>query len=773
MMRLSPVILRTVAALLGLWLLPMPSWAASTIDLDAPYAVNLLSAARPIDVGKLIWRPAFRGKRLYVETLRVGKQTYYRLRLGFYRSKEQALAARQQVHAVYPRAWITIVGRRERLRSAQEAIRIPVPPRQAQRRPAPELADALEAYPEGEDEAEEAASAEQAQAEAVPAPSPAAAGGTGAAAPGITAGILAAESPATRITPTSPPEVEPPPAVQGQSTGKGGVATRGERLEAMLRQALTAGEYEQAIPLATALLEWPQVTEHQARTALELLGLARERNGQLAHAEAEYQRYLRLYPKGEDADRVRQRLAGLITAAKAPPKQVDARPDPAPSSRRPPRAAPWRSLGSLSQYYYRDERSTDDENNLVDLSQLVTTFDFTSRQRGDRIDQRVQITADHSYDFIQGKSDYRFTRLYYEMIERDRNQNLRIGRQDHSRGGVIGRFDGLNLGTALSEKIKANLAGGYLLDTENLFDFTRERSFVSFNVDLGTLDGHWDFNFYTMQQKAGNLMDRRAVGAEVRFFDARYNMFATVDYDTSYNTLNTLLLNGNWLLPGNATLFYTLDVRKTPYLSTTNALQGQTAQTLEELQQTYTEAEIRQLALDRTATLRTFTLGGSHPLRAFLPGRGQYQISSDFTVTSTSGMPASGGVDAVPPTGNQFFLGLQLIGNGLFKNGDTSILSLRLGQTREARDTLLGINTRYPLTPEWRINPYVQFNRRRNRNDGDGRDILRAAFKMDYRWRRRVLLDMQLGYDRTRETLAGVEQSGSTLFYYLGYRWDF
>ena len=766
--------------------------------LIGPYAINLLSSPRPIDVASLPWVPAFRGHRLYVATLRDGKQVFYRLRLGFYASKEQALAARRSVQASYPRAWITIVSRREQRRSTELAIRVkapsPVEPRRLTPLGEPELeaypeddesdeaqtVAAIEAYPEDddtdEDEPAEAPDAGQAAPVTPPVPAPIehpAVKTTETTEPASATPDKQAAKPAAPAVAMAKPIVEPPPAIVAPSGGAGkSVATRGERLEAMLRQALTAHDYEKAIQLATALLEWPDATEAQSRTALELLGLARERNGQLAHAQAEYERYLQRYPKGPDAARVRQRLAGLITAARVPPK-LGRKTTGKTQTAQDKTAAPWRTLGSFSQYYYRDELSTDQENNLVDLSQLVTTFDMSARQRGERIDQRIQITADHNYDFIKGESDHRFTRLYYEMIERDRNQNLRIGRQDNSKGGVIGRFDGLTLGTAITEKTKMNLTGGYLLDTENLFDFSRERSFVSFNVDVGTVDNHWDFNFYTMQQMASDLIDRKALGMEIRYFDTRFNLFTLVDYDTSYNELNTLLMNGNWLLPGNSTLFYTIDVRKTPYLSTTNALQGQTAQTLNELKQTYTEAEIRQLARDRTATLRTFTVGGSHPLNALKPGKAQYQLSTDFTVTSTTGMPASGGVDAVPPTGNQFFLGLQLIGNGIVKAGDTTILSGRFGLTQTARDIQLGINTRYPLTPAWRINPYVQFSRRNDLNDSDRRDIWRIAVKSDYRWKRHVLLDMQLGYDSTREQRGGVDQSSSALFYYLGYRWDF
>jgi len=47
----------------------------------------------------------------------------------------------------------------------------------------------------------------------------------------------------------------------------------------------------------------------------ELLGLARERSGQLAHAKAEYEEYLRRYPSGEAAERITRRLATLRAAS--------------------------------------------------------------------------------------------------------------------------------------------------------------------------------------------------------------------------------------------------------------------------------------------------------------------------------------------------------------------------------------------------------------------------------------------------------------------------
>ena len=50
--------------------------------------------------------------------------------------------------------------------------------------------------------------------------------------------------------------------------------------------------------------------------AQELLAIAREKNGQLAHAKAEYERYLALYSETEGAARVKQRLAALLAVGR-------------------------------------------------------------------------------------------------------------------------------------------------------------------------------------------------------------------------------------------------------------------------------------------------------------------------------------------------------------------------------------------------------------------------------------------------------------------------
>ena len=78
------------------------------------------------------------------------------------------------------------------------------------------------------------------------------------------------------------------------------------------RKALRARHYPAAVEMLTKLQRQPEFPERAE--VQELLGLARERAGEIAQAKAEYEEYLRRYPKGPAADRVRTRLRILRAA---------------------------------------------------------------------------------------------------------------------------------------------------------------------------------------------------------------------------------------------------------------------------------------------------------------------------------------------------------------------------------------------------------------------------------------------------------------------------
>jgi hypothetical protein len=237
--------------------------------------------------------------------------------------------------------------------------------------------------------------------------------------------------------------------------------------------------------------------------------------------------------------------------------------------------------------------------------------------------------------------------------------------------------------------------------------------------------------------------------------------------------LNIFLLNANWLFPQQGTFFTTIDIRKVPYLSTSNALQGQPVQTMNELLEVFSEEEVRQLAQDRTATSNTFTIGGSKQLNGFMKGRGQYQVSGDVTYNTISDMPASGGVPVLPGTGDNYFVGGQFIGSSIIKRGDTSILSLRLGFTEISDDLTLTFDTRYPITEKFRFNPRIQYFRRESTDNDNLLTTLRLSIKADYRLINRMLVEGEVGYDKTDDQLGNIVTKSESVFGYIGYRLDF
>jgi tetratricopeptide (TPR) repeat protein len=744
------------------------------VNIDYPYAINLESTVKPVEPKSIPYLPEFKTYRLYTTRLVKDKQIWHRLRIGFFPTKQAALKVYKRISAAYPLAWVTIVSQEERSDSANTAIVLKGKPLQNIRSepevavvqsPATNRTEALY-MPAQVPVIEPSAVTEP---EAIPAPQVE----SGVTPVAVNTQTASHDLAAKAAVPLGAEQLAANESAPGSASlapnNNKSTSDRPAQLLEMARKAFTAGDYQKTIQLTTAILELPDSA--QSRDALELLGLARERNGQLAHARVEYEKYLALYPEGEDAERVSQRLAGLITAT-SKPTQLGSNNQ---RKTKPERSTRWQALGSLSQFYYRDERSIDEEENLVDLSQLVTTFDMTVRGRGKDIDQRIQITGDHAADFLNDESEGRFSRFFYEVVNKKYNNNLKLGRQTYSQGGVLGRFDGVLLGVSPTKKYKVNAALGYLLDVEGLIDFNYDtnRRFVTLNIDIGDEFKDWDINFYFMQQMVEDIVDRQAIGGELRYFKPNFNVFSTIDYDTSYNLLNIFLLNANWVFQQQGNMFLTIDIRRVPYLSTSNALQGQPFTTMNEMLAMFTEDEVRQLALDRTALSRTFTIGGSKQLNGFLDGYGQYQLSGDFTLNTTTSTPGSAGVPSLTGTGNNYFLGGQFIGNGIFRRGDAAILSMRFGYTNVTRDIAVSLDTRFPFTRNLRLNPRFQYLRRTGNQNGNLLRTTRFSAKMDYRIKNRLTLEGEIGIDDTNDEASGFTTTSKSLFYYLGYRWDF
>jgi tetratricopeptide (TPR) repeat protein len=525
------------------------------------------------------------------------------------------------------------------------------------------------------------------------------------------------------------------------------------------RQDIKTEKYSSAVRYLTAVIS---AGDHKySQEALELLGQARQRNGQYAHAVDIYEKYLIQYPDSEASDRVRQRLAGLQTASKGPKDEIRMTSEDKNDIT---------SYGTLSQRYRSNIAETDDIGNITNMSQLFTYFNSTTLQRTEKFDHRYQFTADDAYDFIDSDDDniFRFIETYYELSYRKTGTSGKLGRQQFRIGGLLKRFDGLSAGYQFTPEMRLNFLGGLPVDIDDKSSINKHKTLYGFTFETGTFLEYWDMNLFYFDQTVDGLTDFNSVGTEVRYFDKRTSVFGMIDYDVFYKELNALQLNANVLLDFGTTVYLNSFMRKTPLLATSNALIGQQESTIEELKKVLNIEQIYQLARDRTANSQTLTIGGSQPVSE------RFQANADITFSQVDETVASGGVLATESTGTNYFFSTQLVGNNLMVKYDTSVLGLRYYSTATSDTISLIANMRFPITRNWRINPRLQFDTR-NFTDDRSQQRLLALLRTDYRYLNKVRFDFEIGYD-TKETdnmNTGESLANKNLFFMLGYRWDY
>jgi hypothetical protein len=524
------------------------------------------------------------------------------------------------------------------------------------------------------------------------------------------------------------------------------------------RDALLAADFDRAIRTYARVLAMPG--EHGAE-AREYLGLARERNMQPEYARAEYQQYLRDFPDGEGAARVRQRLNGLVTTAETPRAALTSVED----ERR------WDVATGVSQYYRRAvDRFDQDRPEVVSLSALLSDVDLSIRRTGAALDLSGRVTVNHQHDLIGasvgGPGDRSRISYAYLDVDSQRDWSLRVGRQTLRSSGVLGRFDGAHATYELAERRRLHFATGYPVESTR-DSIKTGRQFYGVAVDFDELIGVWDFITFVNQQTIEGINDREAVGLEVRYADERRSLTSLLDYDVGYSELNTALALGTWRFPNRMILTALVDVRMGPVLTTRNALIGQPVETIEELMLVWTEDEIRQIARDRTAPSRTATLGVAKPLGE------RFQVNADITRTEIGDTVESVGVAAIPGTDPQTYYSASFVGAGLFRQGDVMIFNLRYGGSDEFAVSQLTWDARFPVGRRLRVNPRLRFGVWDSPLQGRRRESVTPSFRLLLNPARRYWLELEAGTDQFTRTDRASEQQSSGHFLNLGYRADF
>ncbi len=548
-------------------------------------------------------------------------------------------------------------------------------------------------------------------------------------------------------------------AIANQSTKMVGKPADKEKLAknlmARANKAMKDQKYRLAAGLYTRIISLKNTSEHQQ--AMEFLGLAREKNGQLIHARAEYRLYLKKYPKGEDSLRVRQRLLSLKTLLLKPKRRLKKT-----SSKR----SDWQFFGSLLQFYRQDVFSSNQTETINET--LSTNVNFLLRKRTESLNIKSQFNANHleyiNNPSITGKA--RVNILFVDIADVNNNKSIRLGRQSQSKGGVLGRMDGAWIGYRLSPTWKLNMVAGYPVQTSISNLAEKNRPFWGVSADIGTVAKHWNFNVYTISQEIDSIVDRNAIGGEVRYRKDKQNHFVLLDYDIHYSELNTFFFVGNWRFDNNAAVILTVNHRNSPILTTINATQGQATQSIEALLLTYTEEELYQFAQDRTAKYNSLTISTTIPLSD------KWSFNADGTISNLSSTPASAGVSAIEGTGNELFYSAQFIGYNVFNADETTRYQIRYDDTRTFTRTRLTASTRFRLkNKKWRFRPEITLEQR-NSSNGGTTDKIKAGIKLDYKIQRKFKLELDVSYE-TGKTSFPVSTTENNYYISAGYIWDF
>ena len=533
------------------------------------------------------------------------------------------------------------------------------------------------------------------------------------------------------------------------------------------RGALAQGQADVAVETLNQLLNLPP--NQQSQAAQELIGEAREKNGEYDKARVEYELYLKLYPDAPDVKKVKARLANL-------PKEAYAKVIPQAGRNRATEKK-MMVYGSFSQSYYNGQFHTDTAtasgSNIIldsftgtDQSSLISALDLTGRKLTENTDTRIVVRDDYRANFLANSTNQnRLSALYVEQSARDRSYLYRLGRQAGTAGGVLGRFDGAWLGYSPNSTWRVNGVMGTPVDFYNTA--AERKSFAGLSIDITRLPGQWSGSGYYIEQRVGSVIDRQAIGLEAHYFDVKRNYMGQLDYDRMFKAVNIAMFQGNWMNEQGDNYTLLADHRKSPSLQLTNALPGYPAQTISSLIQSGVSRET--LIADAKALTPTSNLlmvGMTHPYTPHL------RLGGDFRINNISGTGAAGTQPASPGTGNMYIVTAQAIGNNLLLENDLGVASASYISAQTYKGQSLAFTQTETFRQRWRLDVSLQLY-----NQKDNLDVrmtrVTPSLKLSYRMNESMSFDGEGGIENTHNSSPIKDEKTRRYYIYTGYRWDF
>lgn len=597
------------------------------------------------------------------------------------------------------------------------------------------------------------------------------------------AAVVALATPAaTPIAPVPPVASAPASAAALPASEAAGAAVdfdaQGGDLLARAKAAQAAGNTLLAIETLNKLLNLPP--NRNTREGQELVGRVRLQAGDPDRARSEFETFLRLYPQGADSDRVRAELARLPAPAVASAAAV--RPQATTST-----------SGSVGVTYYGGKSKTrtqefqdspisglpelvnDATISGTDQKQMLVSTDLNWRQRDADQETRFVFRDNYTADLMPGKGNRnRLSALYVDYKSMLRGTQVRLGRQTPLGGGVLGRFDGVTAGYLFAPRWKANIVAGSPSDKLNA---TTRRRFWGLSVDAEALSAHSSGSLYVIQQTIDGLVDRRAVGSDLRYFNGGLAVTGTVDYDVVMKGLNVATVQGNWQLADTSNWNFLYDRRAQPLLSLGNALFFAdptlgVAKSVAELVARYAGkggiTQARQDVSDVTARSTQAQLGYTTPISK------NWQVGSSVQLTNVSAVDPvpSVGFAGQAATGNQWSLSGQLIGSNLYSLRDTHVFNLSLLSAPTLKGQLLMYNNLSALNDSWQIEPSFQIYLQRT-SEGIKLRRYKPGMRVTYRMAQQLQLESSVDYELSRQSGGTTAENSGRVFYYVGGRYDF
>ena len=557
---------------------------------------------------------------------------------------------------------------------------------------------------------------------------------------------------------------------------------RAAALMAQALQALSRNEPAAAIDTLSQVLDMPPTL--YSRRAQALIGQARQAAGDPGRARAEYEFFLRLYPTGPDADQVRAAIAAQSPQAAS---GTAATASGAPGGRP---ASTTLLTGSISSFYYGGQSRvrtqefddsvlgglpvllSDDTYSSEDQSQLVNSADVNWRQRDADSDQRFVFRDTYYKDFKRAdKTRNKLSALYYDHRSFALGTSVRVGRQSPLGGGVLGRFDGVQAGYSFKPRWKASVVAG--VPTDTLLD--ARRHFYGASIDAEALTPQLGGSLYVVEQKIDKQVDRRALGADLRFFDGGVSASSQIDYDVLLKGLNIASLQATWQRADNTVINFLYDRRATPMLMLGNTLffgdgsvQPPPTRVTDLLAAGASVQGLRDEVKAKTAMSTQAALGVTTPVSP------QWQFGTDLRYTNT------GAIAPVPSlnylgqasTGDIWSLGLQLIGTNLYSARDTHVVIASFVNGPSFQGQLLSYNNASQVTAEWQLEPSFKFYRQTSLGDVKS-TRWSPGLRTTWRLVKQASLEAEVNVESSKTISPTRNESATRTFYYLGGRYDF